>query len=332
MAVALKIDEAPLVLNRGFAETMALKRSAGLETVACWQTDAQWVGPRGARPARRAVRPPRLLRHRLGPRRPCGGRADDGRVLRQRPAGTRAPLGARTPRRAPAPAQAPRDRQLDAPPRAARRRSSRRRSRCAVDPERIARIAAAQAERGGRQLTDLAPAALGRAAAPRPGAASADAAAGAPGRSPAGVRDVSAPADRRDRPRRAPPLPDPSAAELPGAGSSSTAPQRVRRVPAAGSPDSDFEPERLDLEMLALIGRLAHVLSSQIHRRFNPRPGRHHDAAAAQALSDAGLSSACSSTAATAAACRCATAHRRRVDAALGQPATARPRRLPRAT
>jgi Replication-relaxation len=42
-AVALKVDEAPLVLNRGFAETMALKRSAGLETVACWQTDAQWT-------------------------------------------------------------------------------------------------------------------------------------------------------------------------------------------------------------------------------------------------------------------------------------------------
>ncbi len=43
VAVALKVDEAPLVLNRGFAETMALKRSAGLETVACWQTDAQWI-------------------------------------------------------------------------------------------------------------------------------------------------------------------------------------------------------------------------------------------------------------------------------------------------
>ena len=42
-AVALKVDEAPLVLNRGFAETMALKRSAGLETVACWQTDSQWI-------------------------------------------------------------------------------------------------------------------------------------------------------------------------------------------------------------------------------------------------------------------------------------------------
>jgi hypothetical protein len=45
MAVALKIDEAPLVINRGFAQTMALKRSAGLETVACWQTDAQWIDP-----------------------------------------------------------------------------------------------------------------------------------------------------------------------------------------------------------------------------------------------------------------------------------------------
>ncbi len=43
IAVALKVDEAPLVINRGFAETMALKRSAGLETVACWQADAQWT-------------------------------------------------------------------------------------------------------------------------------------------------------------------------------------------------------------------------------------------------------------------------------------------------
>lgn len=42
VAVALKVDEAPLVLNRGFADTIALKRSAGLETLACWQTDSQW--------------------------------------------------------------------------------------------------------------------------------------------------------------------------------------------------------------------------------------------------------------------------------------------------
>jgi hypothetical protein len=45
LAVALKIDEAPLVINRGFAQTMALKRSAGLETVACWQADDQWIDP-----------------------------------------------------------------------------------------------------------------------------------------------------------------------------------------------------------------------------------------------------------------------------------------------
>ncbi len=41
-AVALKIDEAPLVIGETFAQTLALKRSAGLETVACWQTDSQW--------------------------------------------------------------------------------------------------------------------------------------------------------------------------------------------------------------------------------------------------------------------------------------------------
>jgi hypothetical protein len=41
-ALALKIDEAPLVINEAFARTLALKRSAGLETVACWQADAQW--------------------------------------------------------------------------------------------------------------------------------------------------------------------------------------------------------------------------------------------------------------------------------------------------
>ena len=41
-AVALKVDEAPLAINGAFAQTLALKRSAGLETVACWQTDAQW--------------------------------------------------------------------------------------------------------------------------------------------------------------------------------------------------------------------------------------------------------------------------------------------------
>ena len=42
VAVALKVDEAPLVLNRGFAETMALKRSAGLETYCLLQTGVRF--------------------------------------------------------------------------------------------------------------------------------------------------------------------------------------------------------------------------------------------------------------------------------------------------
>jgi Helicase HerA, central domain len=42
VTVALKVDDAPLLIDSGFAETMAEKRHAELETVACWQTDAQW--------------------------------------------------------------------------------------------------------------------------------------------------------------------------------------------------------------------------------------------------------------------------------------------------
>lgn len=41
--VALKVDEASLVLDRGFVESAALKRAPSLELLACWQTDAQWA-------------------------------------------------------------------------------------------------------------------------------------------------------------------------------------------------------------------------------------------------------------------------------------------------
>ncbi len=41
--VALKVDEASLVLSRDFLETTTLKSSEGVELVACWQTDAQWA-------------------------------------------------------------------------------------------------------------------------------------------------------------------------------------------------------------------------------------------------------------------------------------------------
>ena len=130
VAVALKVDEAPLVLNRGFAETMALKRSAGLETVACWQTDAQWTD--------REVREQldALFAHRVYF---ATASARDARaavaltmaaVLRHRAPGHRAALGPRAPGRAPAPAEASRDRELDDRRRGARPRSSPRRFRC----------------------------------------------------------------------------------------------------------------------------------------------------------------------------------------------------------
>ena len=85
VAVALKVDEAPLVLNRGFAETMALKRSAGSRDGRVLADRRPVDRPRGARPARRPVRSPRLLRDRLRRRDAARcGRARDGGVLRQR--------------------------------------------------------------------------------------------------------------------------------------------------------------------------------------------------------------------------------------------------------
>ena len=70
------------MLNRGFAETMALKRSAGLETVACWQTDAQWTD-REVREQLDALFAHRVYFATASARdaRAAGG-ADDGRVLR----------------------------------------------------------------------------------------------------------------------------------------------------------------------------------------------------------------------------------------------------------
>jgi DNA-binding transcriptional ArsR family regulator len=43
--VRLNVDEAPVVFNRGMAQTLALKRSAGLTTRAAWQTNSQWTDP-----------------------------------------------------------------------------------------------------------------------------------------------------------------------------------------------------------------------------------------------------------------------------------------------
>src|SRR5439155_25836397 len=48
-------------------------------------------------------------------------------------------------------------------------------------------------------------------------------------------------------------------------------------------------PDRLDLEVLALVGRLRHVTSSQLHRRFNPRRAPTTTQRRLKRLSDAGL-------------------------------------------
>ncbi len=266
-AVALKIDEAPLVVNRGFAETLALKRSAGLETVACWQTDSQWVdrdvraqldalfahrvyfATASVEDARRAaslmmaefsdtVRPGIRNLSDLG--RP------DVRLHLPRhsalaswvtPEGRQAPFVAHT---------------LPLP----------------FDEQRLAFHAARQAERGGRFLEDLS--------------------------QPHWLReepeDELAPAPpsvqsrQTDGTTEAKSVPAKSAKSV-GTGKVATGDSRptesyselvdldaahsVRWTKPATALLS-VEPEPLDIEILTLICSMRHVLSSQIHRRFNP--------------------------------------------------------------
>jgi hypothetical protein len=287
VAVALKVDEAPLVLNRGFAETMALKRSAGLETVACWQTDAQWVdrevrdqldalfahrvyfATASARDARAAValtmaefsdtvRPGIEHLSALG--------HPDVRLHLPKhhaiaswatPAGRQAPFVAQTiPLR--------------------------------VDRERLALHAARQLARGGIHLVDLRqPHWDRRHAGPRhreepPGASGEEAT--DPPRAPMPATDAA-----RTGSAHAPPpsLPDSTAASyselvaLDGAAS-------VRWAKPIGPPRKlDLDP--LDLEILTLIARLRHVLTSQIHRRFNAGRAASTTQRRLKRLADAGM-------------------------------------------
>jgi hypothetical protein len=276
VAVALKVDEAPLVLNRGFAETMALKRSAGLETVACWQTDAQWTdreirdqldalfahrvyfATASARDAREAVRLTMAefsdtvrpdLEHLSALGRP------DARLHLPKhhaivswtaPEGRQSAFVAQTiPLR--------------------------------VDRERLALHAARQTERGGRHLTDL--------RQPHWDRNRARASHGAPGRD---ERQRSGSAGRTT-------APDPCATPLPETPSDSyrelidlDGAHSVRWAKRVESP-RPLEPESLDLEILALVAGLRHVLSSQIHRRFNPQRAATTTQRRLKRLSDAGL-------------------------------------------
>jgi hypothetical protein len=305
-AVALKVDEAPLVLNRGFAETMALKRSAGLETVACWQADSQWAdrdvraqldalfahrvyfATASAEDSRAAakllmasysdvVRPDVRCLSALG--RP------DARLHLPRhwaiaswvtPQGRQAPFVAQT-------------------------------VPLVLDPARLAHHARRQAERGGRYREDLSQPHWERPAHLRAQAPGGAGVRPEPAHSGSGEKEVSSGAEPQQK------------SALPQRARSQEARQRGRQSDdygagaAASSPAAGYrelvaldsahsvrwakpvlapiriDPEPLDLEMLSLIGSLRHLLSSQIHRRFNPARATSTTQRRLKRLSDAGL-------------------------------------------
>jgi Replication-relaxation len=286
VAVALKVDEAPLVINRGFAETMALKRSAGLETVACWQADAQWTDPdvraqldalfahrvyfatASARDARESVRLTMAefsdtVRPGMGSLAALGHPDVRMRLPKYHaiaswttPAGRQPPFIAQTlPLR--------------------------------VDRERLALHASRQHARGARHLADLRQPHWDHRGTPAAGqAAGTQIAAGRDGERAAASDDRSR-RDRRDDVVHAEPLPAQAAesfrelAELDGAHS-------VRWARASG-PRRSLHPEALDVDVLRLIGTLGHVLTTQIHRRFNPDRALTTTQRRLKRLSDTGL-------------------------------------------
>ncbi len=335
MAVALKVDEAPLVLNRGFAETMALKRSAGLETVACWQTDSQWVdrdirdqldalfahrvyfATSSAEDARSAVKLTMAeFSDTIRPgieRMPTLGHPDARLYLPKHhaiaswltPQGRQAPFLAET-------------------------------IPLSVDHERLRLHATRQAERGGRYLDDLRqPHWEG---ARRSHGSQATCAQGAEGGGAQRTESVGLDMDRsvhehaQDRSSLSPVrssapqspgaertategIPPKAAAFLrvpsksfaqaqpvaiPPGSNAGVAPEGYRELVELDSAHSvrwakrvlaprALDPEPLDLEILTLVACMRHVLSSQIHRRFNPGRASTTTQRRLKRLSDAGL-------------------------------------------
>ncbi len=306
-AVALKIDEAPLVVNRGFAETLALKRSAGLETVACWQTDSQWIdrdvraqldalfahrvyfataSVDDARNAARLMMAEFSDTVRPGIRNLSDLGRPDARLHLPRhsalaswvtPEGRQSPFVAQT---VPLP----------------------------FDQQRLAFHAARQAERGGRFLEDLSQphwlreeshpktAARQSSAPPAPseqvgsvaklveqapptvaGAQMADSDSEPVGRGGRQADSNNEPAGRDAQP------PD-SYSELVDL----DAAHSVRWAKPANALIA-LDPEPLDVEILALIASMRHVLSTQIHRRFNPSRAATTTQRRLKRLADAGL-------------------------------------------
>ena len=87
------------------------------------------------------------------------------------------------------------------------------------------------------------------------------------------------------------PPPEPTCPGLPRTAIASWSSSMMRTAcagPSACSPRA-LEPEPLDLEILALVASMRHVLSSQIHRRFNPGRASTTTQRRLKRLSDAGL-------------------------------------------
>jgi hypothetical protein len=281
VAVALKVDEAPLVLNRGFAETMALKRSAGLETVACWQSDAQWTD-REIRDQLDALFAHRVYFATASARE---ARSSVGLTMAEfsdtvRPGIDRLSKLGRPDSRLHLPKHhaiaswtTDEGRQ---PPFVARTIPLR------VDRERVALHAARQSERGGRHRTDLRQPHWQR---PHPGATGREqpevepATETARARSPVGDAVAEHP-----QPNELPKTPAPSYRELVELDLA----HAVRWARRVGSP-SAFEPDRREIELLELIARLSHVLSSQLHLWLSPDRAITTTQRRLKRLSDAGL-------------------------------------------
>ena len=319
VAVALKVDEAPLVLNRGFAETLALKRSAGLETVACWQTDAQWTD-REVREQLDALFAHRVYFATASVRDARASAslmmAEFSDTVRPEMRGLSA-LGHPDARlhlpkhHAIASWVAPRGRQA---PFVAQTIPLR------VDHERLRLHAERQAERGGRYLADLSQphweraerqsgsdAPRGSDAARTRGSTESDAESvelGDPGRGEerggggrgeeggggrGGGRVGPPRGERRERARSRSSAPTrPLAAPRDRRGELRRAGRPRRRAPPALGPGrrprpAPLEPDPLDLEILALVAGVRHVLTQPDPSPLQPPAGAHHHPAAPQA-------------------------------------------------